>query len=260
MSLYQDVALPKGLDDYIEERNQVVQALTKADAWRQEADQVIRRSLDRYGLPSQCEPRLWLEHQVQEIDRLFWGKAFDATGLRSIMDAKARRELEKQMESGKTPAFTDESVRATLQNMAMDADRMFRRGLVSIFAKLSGQYRSHSAFKVQRRSIVRGMVQSRFDCKGYQIGIHRAADEINDLDRVLCVLQGKRHDERALESAMNQGFMDRGEYEDSRIRAVPYKNGNLHLYILDCNLLSRINRIIAEYYGEALADDRGDKA
>jgi len=257
-ALHQDIALPRGLDDYIEERARVVQALMDADAKRQEADQVMRESLSRHGLPSHCSPRISLERQIQEVDRTFWHRAFDATGLSSVMDAQARRDLDRQMEYGEVPAFTAESVRSTMQSMAMDADHMFRRGLVQIFAKLSDQYRSHSAFRVQRRSIVRGMVEPRFDFKGRQIGIHRASDEINDLDRVLCVLQGKRHQERALEAAMNQAFMERGEYEDDRIRGVPHKNGNLHLYILDDDLLTRINRIIAEYYGETLADGRKD--
>ena len=81
------------------------------------------------------------------------------------------------------------------------------------------------------------------------------ADTINDIDRVLCLLQGHRHVERDLEARINAALYEGEPYADGRIRVTGYKNGNLHLEFRDQSLLDGINRIIAEHYGVALGRD-----
>jgi len=250
------IALPRGLDDYLEERGRVVQHLRQADEERKAAAQIINESLRRYGLPSHCEPRLALERQIEEVDRLFWHHAFDATGLRSVMDATAKEEFEQQMRRDRTPAFTEETVRATMQSMALDAESMWRRGVVRVFQRLSRDYASHHAFRVAPKIILRGMTTPRMD-RGRQIGYGVPADTINDIDRVLCLLQGHRHVERDLEARINAALYRGEPYADDRIRVTGYKNGNLHLEFRDQSLLDGINRIIAEHYGETIGHDNG---
>ena len=252
------LALPRGLDDYLAERERVVAHLCQADEQRKAAAQVINESFRRYGLPSHCEPRLALERQIEEVDRLFWHYAFDATGLRSVMDATAKEEFDNQMRRDRTPAFTEETVRATMQGMALDAETMWRRGVVRVFQRLSGQYARHEAFRVAPKIIMQHMTTPRMD-RGRQIGFGRPADIINDIDRVLSLLQGKRHVERDLEARINAALYEGEPYADERIRVTGYKNGNLHMEFRDQSLLDGINRIIAEHYGETIGHDNGAK-
>ena len=256
--MIRDLALPRGLDDYLAERERVVEHLRQADQQRKAAAQLINESLHRYGLPSHCEPRLALERQIEEVDRLFWRHAFDFTGLRSVMDATAKEEFDSQMRRDRTPAFTEETVRATMQSMALDAETMWRRGVVRVFQRLSRDYASHHAFRVAPKIILRGMTTPRM-VQGRHIGYGVPADTINDIDRVLCLLQGRRHVERDLEARINEAILEGDDYVDDRIKIRAFDNGNLHLWFLDENLLDGINRIIAEHYGETIGHDDGAK-
>jgi len=252
--MIRDLALPRGLDDYLADRDRVVSHLRRADHERRSAAQVISESVSRYGLPTHCEPRIGIERQIEEVDRLFWHHAFDATGLLSVMDATAREEFDKQMRLDRPPPFTEEAVRSTMQSMALDAEAMWRRGVVRVFQRLSRDYASHEAFRVSKKIILRGMTMPRMD-RGRQIRYGVPADTINDIDRVLCLLEGRRHVERDLEARINAAILEGEDYVDDRIRVRAFKNGNLHLEFRDQGLLDGINRVIAEHYGAALGRD-----
>ena len=251
-SIHKTVAHRKTLTDIIELREQVVADLRAADEHRHAADQRIKEWM-RTGLDGHSQPRSLLEQQIKTLDKRLWHHAFHLTGVDAIMDRQARHEMERDMEYGKVPPFTSDTVRDMFVSLAQDADVMFRRGVTELFRSLSGDYKRHEAFRVSPKIICRGFARPRFDGRGLEVN-HYAADRINDLDRVMCAIQGRQYKPRALESAMNAGFLDAGEYQDDRIKARPHKNGTIHIHFLDSELLGGINRMIAEHYGETLPD------
>ena len=252
-SIHKTIAHRKTLSDICELREQVVADLRAADEHRNAADQRLQGWI-RSGIDGNSTPRHSLEQQIKTLDQRLWQHAFHLTGVDTVMDRRACDELERDMQHGRVPEFTLETVRSMFASLAQDADVMFRRGVAELFASLSADYRRHEAFRVAPKIICRMFVRPRFDRRALEVN-HWARDQVNDLDRVMCAIQGRKLQPRALESAMNTAFIESGEYQDDRIRAIPYKNQNLHLHFLDSEILDGINRAIAQHYGGVLARD-----
>ncbi|TQE93798.1 MAG: DUF4942 domain-containing protein [Spiribacter salinus] len=250
-SIHKTIAHRKTLTELCAVRELVVDDLRAADKYRDSAAYMMQQCV-RYGLPSNAKPRYDLDTQIREVDKIFWNHAFHLTGIDSVMDRQAREEMDRNMQNGQVPEFTLETVRNMFVELSQDADHMFRRGVAELFRRLPGQYQRHEAYRVAPKIICRAVVRPRFDGLSLEINGY-ASDQLNDLDRVMCAIQGRKFQPRALESAMNAEFIEFGEYQDDRIKAVPFKNGNLHIHFLDSDLLDGINRTIAQHYGETLA-------
>lgn len=260
MAVYKHVALPKTLDDYFAAREKTLALLEHAHRAIADAEQVLAQFGAFGGLPYDAKPRESLEGITRQIDQRLWRLAFDKTGLMHFMDAQAKADFERELD-GKTPAFTEDTVRATLVQHAHDAEAMFARGIVNVFRRLSGRYRSNDAFKVAPKVVIEYVVGPRFAGRGLEVRTWYAngVGTLNDIDRVFHVLDGERHDPRRLEMALNAAFHS-GEtnlYEDRYFRIRGFKNGNVHLWFLRADLLERVNRIISDYHqGNAVPDAR----
>lgn len=192
---------------------------------------------DAYELPK-------LERTLQDIDRRAWRQLMTFTGLAKTLDAKAMQEFDRTLEEN-PPEFTAATALATVERLAVDADMMFARGLVNIFKKLNGKYRSHSAFRIQKRSIVRHMTSPRWGGMN-----HEKRDMANDLDRVLCRLTDREHTPGQLWAEWDRANTEGRDYQDNYIAVRFFQNGNAHLIINDDQLINRINDVISGWYGE----------
>ena len=193
----------------------------------------------RYNMPR-------IEDLNQEIDRRAWRRTIMKSGFSQAMDAQAMKEFDDSLERN-PPVFSAENARATIVMMSHDAEMMFNRGLVKLFQQLQKKYKSHDAFKVQKKSIIE-------NCRGWGCGISvYRHDLFNDIDRVLKICQGLEfkpyHWIGELETAIKSGE----DYKDDAIQVKFFANGNAHLIIHNEDLLFKINAIIAKWYGEALA-------
>ena len=187
-----------------------------------------------------------IEKLNREIDRKAWRKLISVTGFGQIFDAVAMDDFDKALNNN-PPEFTEDNALATIEHLSTDAETMFNRGLVSIFKRLSREYKSHSAFKVQKKMIIKNL-------RGWSGVAHDKTDMINDLDRVLCGLTSREYKPYELAGKMTYALLKHsGEYEDNYITCKFYKNGNAHIVIKDQCLIDRINDIIADWYGKGLA-------
>lgn len=137
----------------------------------------------KYNLPD-------IENINSEIDRKAWRKLISVTGFSQIFDAVAMDAFDKALDNN-PPEFTEANALATIERLSSDAGMMFSRGLVSIFKRLSGEYKSHSAFKVQKKMIIKNL-------RWWSGVAHDKTDMINDLDRVLCGLTSREYKPYAL--------------------------------------------------------------
>lgn len=62
---------------------------------------------------------------------------------------------------------------------------------------------------------------------------------INDIDRVFKVLDGQKHQPRALELALNAAMKDGNLYEDECFKVRGFKNGNGHIEFKRADLLEK---------------------
>jgi len=252
MSIWQDVALPKDLDDYLSERDRIREQVAQGYETLKQADADMSKSL-RHGLDGRSMPWNRLDQAMADIDRKFWRLAFDLTGFRQYMDAEAHKQFEQDLKKAAPPEFTRENIIATFGDLMQSADDMWRRGVVNLFRALDGHYQTNNAFKIGSKIIIEAGTQPRF-MGGQEVRFGMQGDRINDLDRVLRTIDGEEHESRALESAMNEQFKDYEDYRDARIKARTHKNGNIHMWFRQQHHIDRINKIIAEHFGETLPD------
>lgn len=252
----QQLALPTTLVDYCEAREKIMGLVRHGLTTLDKAD-ALMRSHGCLSLPYDCMPRHGEDSARKEIDRRFWRAAFDLTGFMQVMDRRARQDFDRSLETN-PPEFTLENVRMHFLSACQQADEFFARGLVEMFLRLSSHYKTNAEepFKVGEKAILEWVCQPRWG-GGVEIR-YQASDTINDIDRVIQTLDGKKHHPRALESAINGKWAEGGNlFEDDYYRIRGFKKGTLHIQFKRLDLLEKANKIIHDYYhGSALARGR----
>jgi len=197
----------------------------------------------------------FMAKQRRGLDGNMWQSFLVNTRLASLMDKVERDAFDKGLKD--PPEVTIDTVMATLQRLAGDAQTIFRRGLVEAFRSLSRQHASNDGFTVGERMVVKRVVTVtpikggppwvRTDSWGDQI--------LRDVDRCLHVLAGRPPPEHL--QGITQAIWEavgRKEWEASTdlLRVRWFKNGNGHLWVLDPKLRQDVNREIAAYFGAAV--------
>lgn len=216
------------------------------------------------------------------IDLAVWSHVIQTTEIESLMDKEAKDKLRDQMryipertnekgalvnqdeiERGLPPVTVDNIV-ATLERFQADADFIFRRGLVNAFSGLDRRFRSHDGFKIGSRVIL----NYAFDSNGrWNWGRHSQQDTLLDIERAFQILDGKSPRanyagivgtvDRERQSTWNPRQSEhRGDYFKIRI----FKNGNAHLWFTRDDLVERVNKILADWYGEVIGDGQTEEA
>jgi hypothetical protein len=195
----------------------------------------------------------------KSLDKGIWRHCMQATHLAQVMDATARKQFDEQIEK-EPPEATIDNLMATLLSLVGNSGAIFSRGVVETFRTLDpNRYQRNDAFKIKERvafdraftAQVGPYVGSRFWNHYAQINEH-----LRDIERVFCVMDGKPIPERCggivavIDSTKASGKEAENEYFHCRM----YKNGALHLRFKRMDLVRRCNKIIAEHYGETLAD------
>ncbi len=223
----------------------------------------------------------YLQTAKRLVDTEVWSRLIAMTGIEMLMDATAKEQLHQTFmtqpsgrrnrrgetlpaqdddESG-MPEITPENVRATLQRFQQDVGLIFQRGIVNAFTKLDRRFRSHDGFKVGGRMVLTYV----FDEFGHwNYGRRSTQDTLLDIERTFAVLDGKPkgyaygsivtavdNDRRELGKPWERKqSVTEGEY----FRVKGYKNGNAHLWFTRDDLLEKVNKVLAEYYGEVIGD------
>ncbi|HKH27158.1 MAG TPA: DUF4942 domain-containing protein [Sphingomicrobium sp.] len=197
-----------------------------------------------------------LKEIERAIDTRMWRSVMQTTNLLSLMDAKERKAFEEQV-AKEPPPCTVENICATCGRLMSEADAIFRRGVVNAFGRLCRDYKSNDGFKIGTRIVVEyAFNTSSYQGRTFLYGL-RKDDEIGDIDRAVHVLDGKPYDRAvagALIAAIQASKGGSGSAcETPYWRARWFSKGTLHLYLKDKDLLARLNKIVAEHYGETLA-------
>lgn len=183
------------------------------------------------------------------IDAAAWQYLMHQSGLRSLMDAKARDTWDKSISAGDVPEFTDSNVRSTFTMLHDSRGEMFERGVVAVFKGLAWCYKTNLPQKFGKRIVMTSL-------NGYHS--FQRCNELDDLMRVLHVLDGKPEpDHRGGISAMLRAagldYSRRtGVAENAYLSIRCFKNGNGHVTFKRPDLVNKMNLIIAKHYPGAL--------
>lgn len=195
-------------------------------------------------------------------DIAVWSQIVQMTELESVMDKEAKDALRAGLEED-PPELTVENVYATLQQFALDADTIWRRGIANCFSKLDRRFRSHTGWKIGSRVIL----DRAFNEWGSWSYYRNHQDSLIDIERVFYILDGSAVPEHwyGIVSAINEehgGHSLHGprqsEIESEFFKVRIYKNGNCHIWFRRADLVEKVNKVLAEYYGEVLADSEAE--
>ena len=220
-------------------------------------DEARNRFAPNYGLNDRDDKAEFIGIMIKQLDRAVWRHLIKSTSLDRLMDKTARDAFEKQLRDN-PPVATAETCFATMESLLSDAGMIFKRGIAVAFSKLDRRFRSHDGFKIGSRVVLsRAMSQH----GGWNYGWGQD-DTLRDVERTFCILDSKPHPERsagiigAIDLALKdlgygaRAFTAENEYFDVRI----FQNGNAHIWFKRRDLVERVNKLLAEFYGDALGD------
>lgn len=215
------------------------------------------------GLPRDVLERLWfrpddgtfIKDCRATVDRQFWRYLINHTKLCDVMDAEDRKRFEDQI--GKDPPeATLETVQATLLAHMASIGDTFKRGVVNLFKELDPMaFKRNDGIKLTPRIALRYVVEvRRYGAKDLSVYLRHSGrgDNIRDLERVLCVIDGAPVPDYAscILSKMQAAINDKlWEVETDQLHVRWYKNGNAHLTIKTREHMDRLNAILAEHGG-----------
>ena len=195
------------------------------------------------------DPRISAQQVKQQLLQSAWWQVYEGLQIEAVAPAGDRSKLE-QIITGHCPAFTIENIREHFGPYLLDPRQHLLRGLAEQFVKLDPAFKSHDKMKIgvkglPKRIIMTGCAE---DCVYRNNGAERLMDVIN---AVRAYAGQPRMDRSAISAFMQSAIRDDGIIDGFKLRR--FGNGNAHL-LIDPDTLVTINKALAEYYGDVVAD------
>jgi len=256
------------VENMLRQRDAVIERLAEAKRLIDEADKIAADAGlgtvsghigDRYGRSSGAPMGApdFVESITKRVDAHGWQHLMKESGILTLMDAKAREEWNKGVYEYTTPPLTIENVTSTFNMLYEGRGELFERGLINCFRGLSWDYKTNQPFKLGKRIIMAYLFDKQVGKYSQNLN-HHAANKLDDLVRVLSVLDGKPEPDHR--NGMYSKLCDAGRAGErfadlEYFEIVWFKNGNGHLTFKRPELVEQINRVIAKNYPNALASE-----
>ncbi len=266
MTTTQELVPSVSLEALILKRNALVERLEKACQLLQEADELAenlfgteeyrghRLALLCYGSRREFTGPDGLADMIKEVDGRAWSHLLRESGIRSLMDAKAREEWDRAIDKNNVPPLTMETIESTFAGLFAQRKEMFERGVIAVFRGLSWDYKTNNPVMFGKRIILRYIIE-RWGYLNYS-----SCHQLDDLVRVMSILDGKPEPDsrqgvsRKLHEAGFPSEIHKAELDYFTIKG--FKNGNGHLTFSRPDLVEKMNQILARHYPSALPPAR----
>ena len=203
-------------------------------------------------MTGECSNRTTLLEMFQAcVDAGGWTTLLQDSGMRSIMSASKRQEVDEQIGAENVPALTREAIRATFATLHDSRVDMFEQGVIECFRRLSWDYQTNLPQKFGKR-IVMTYITS------YGSANMPQTDHLDDLLRVFHLCDGKPEADhrtgayRLIANAMQTTSTWPKVAENDYVSIRLFKNQNGHVTFTRPDLVTRLNRILAKHYPDAL--------
>lgn len=180
------------------------------------------------------------------------------SGMISLMDAAAREEWNRNLESDDIPAINEDNIFSTFKQLHHSKSEVFERGIINVFKSLSWNYKTNSPCQFGKKIIINGLV--RYDKWGFRLNWGKQRDQLADLERMLNLLDGKpvpenRHDLAVRLDAHidKQRSLSSTFFEDDYVSIRYFQKGSAHITFKRPDLIEKMNDIIAKHYPGMLA-------
>jgi len=192
------------------------------------------------------------------VDVDIWAHLVELTDLEQLMDKTAKDAFNRQLLTD-PPEATEENIVATMTTLLMDADTIFKRGIATCFSALDRRFRSHDGWKIGSRVIL----DHAFNDIGSWNYYKNHRDTFFDIERTFFILDGKQPPPNyggivgAVEHARRGRFgPHQCTVESDYFTIRTFKNGNAHVWFKRDDLVAKANKLLAEYYGEVIPEER----
>ncbi|WP_372397071.1 DUF4942 domain-containing protein [Azospirillum sp. HJ39] len=216
----------------------------------------LTTALDRNGihLIEQGRTAEVVEALRKGLDGHVWEHITGALGLLNLMNAA---QLEAFQEQNRTapPEVTRDNLTATFERLTAESDTMFRQGVIDLFKGLDRKFASNPAYRIGEKLIFARALSEHGGWNHY--GGRQA--EMRDLDRIFHLVDGKAPKDHRGDAAAMVSQMSRqqhgGTVETDYFEIRTFKNCNVHVRFRRPDLVAKVNQIIADYFGAALAHE-----
>ncbi|WP_226898276.1 class I SAM-dependent methyltransferase [Mangrovicoccus algicola] len=175
-----------------------------------------------------------------------WAQMRQAVNFDTVAGSNDRKRADRII--AEAPALTLEKVRELFGDAVSDPRGTVLKGLAEVFCNLDPAFKSHDKMKVGVKGLPKRVILSGF---GTWSGYGR--EKVQDILRAMAALDAKPEPSFEDLRALAEGKHATAEDAIHGIWCKKYQNGNAHVYFAPETLLT-VNRALAEYYGEVLAD------
>lgn len=171
-----------------------------------------------------------------------------------------RQHLDFKAEIGQNPPpFTPDAVAEIFFNLAENRKKVAVDGLTQTFRALNFKFKSQSAFCFGRRVILSGVAKvdwcDRLFIDTVAEGIRRLRDLQRGVNMVLYPDRRFNPEADIVAMLVNHVALHQSEILEHEYLSVKVcKNGNAHVWFSDPQVADRLNEVLAEHYGAAIAE------
>lgn len=243
------LALPTRLSDLIDEYEEKRANLPLALEIFESAGRALIMAAEVQGTYGQSRIETGSNHLStlnEHLRRSAWLTIYGQPGMKIVMSAKDQSRFEAMLTH--PPEFTVENIKEQFGEFVLNPRENILRGLAEVFGDLDQSFKSHERVKVGAKGLPKRIIISGFG--GYSsYGWKKLTDVVN----ALASFQG---DPILSEWEIQKALQDNGEhFKGSRgFELRLFGNGNGHVHFSK-DTLENINRALAEFYGEVLADE-----
>ncbi|ECD0362580.1 DUF4942 domain-containing protein [Salmonella enterica subsp. enterica] len=232
-----------------------ISALTRSIGGKTVLDWAMKQDF-RCGCWLMEKPDTAMKAITRNLDRNIWRDLMKKSGMLSIMDAQARDQWYRNLESDDIPAISEANILSTFEQLHQSKDEVFERGVINVFKGLSWDYKSNSPCKFAQKIIVNGLVK--YDRWGYSLNWGWQRDRLADLERMLMLLDGKPVPDNRADVTRRLGdhiHENKGSnsYEDGMFKIKYFQKGTAHIIFKRPELVDKLNDIIVRHYPGMLA-------
>lgn len=203
----------------------------------------VSRILSHHGICNED----FVAKAMKELEGNAWHLLMKESGLMTFMSAKRREEWNKTIEKQEFPELTRDTIAATFRNIHADRETMFESGVIECFRRLSWDYKTNLPCKFGKKIIVTYLISS------YGSANYKVCNEIDDLMRIFCVLDGKPEpDHRYGIYYQMSGHSEESSLSNTYISLRWFKKGTGHITFKRLDLVAALNGILAKHHPNAL--------
>ena len=197
---------------------------------------------DNFGDPNEA---------VDLMTRAAWKAIVERLELRRFMSIRAKREMDEALDREKLPPITEENVLRFAHDHLARAREYLKEAVDEVFNFLrphgntrAGQLKTNSQLEVPPKVILDGMVSAGFGRGRFHVSHYRSQNLVA-LENVFNGLAGNGEICKGYQSLLQTDIekSETGDGETALFRWKGHKNGALHIWFKDLELLARFNAL-----------------